>query len=564
VGAVLTTALLACVAFAAGVTGAWSPCGFSMVETLAGAAGRSGAAGRRLVRASCATFAVGAVAGGALTFTALGAFGALLGAGGTDTLIAAVVIAATAALFDARGKPVAPQIRRQVPEPWRRTLPLPAAAALYGVLLGLGFTTFVLAFAVWALAGIAVAVGAPATGLAIGVAFGLGRALPVVAMAPRHDTLGTRLATRMAEEPALLRRLRLADALLLAAAAVALALGPAAASADAAAGDSASSAGTARVAVPPPATGTAQLRRVAAPGAYPSAADGALAWSAGGERALLLDADGARTTLVARRAAIGGPWLALLTGGTIQVMRRTGGTPLATIPAPGADELAVSEGWVAWRERSRDGRHERLLAAALPGAAAASEAHAAPAAGGLEPAPARLAGSPAPPGEAFQIARQPTGALGRPALDGDRLVYAVTTRRGSRIVVHDVRAVTDRVVRRSSRTQLSQPTLLGDRLLYVDVRVCDQRLQLATLGRGRAVRPDRTLARLGGLGQRDAGHEHHHTSQGSEPTGCPPGTPPPAKRILWATALTADTAYVTLLRPRAGDAARATLARVAL
>src|SRR5690606_10365528 len=50
-GAVLTT-LLALTAFAAGVTGAWSPCGFSMVETLAGAGGRDGPAGRRLVRIS--------------------------------------------------------------------------------------------------------------------------------------------------------------------------------------------------------------------------------------------------------------------------------------------------------------------------------------------------------------------------------------------------------------------------------------------------------------------------------------------------------------------------------
>ena len=31
-------------------------------------------------------------------------------------------------------------------------MPLPLAAGLYGVLLGLGFTTFILTFAVWALA----------------------------------------------------------------------------------------------------------------------------------------------------------------------------------------------------------------------------------------------------------------------------------------------------------------------------------------------------------------------------------------------------------------------------
>jgi hypothetical protein len=61
-------------------------------------------------------------------------------------------------------------------------LPVPLAAAGYGVLLGLGFTTFVLSFAVWALAGTSIAVGDPALGLAMGLAFGAGRALPVAAI----------------------------------------------------------------------------------------------------------------------------------------------------------------------------------------------------------------------------------------------------------------------------------------------------------------------------------------------------------------------------------------------
>ena len=64
---------------------------------------------------------------------------------------------------------------------------MPLAAALYGVLLGLGFTTFVLTFGVWALAGISFAVGEPALGLAIGLGFGVGRAIPVVTLAPVAD-----------------------------------------------------------------------------------------------------------------------------------------------------------------------------------------------------------------------------------------------------------------------------------------------------------------------------------------------------------------------------------------
>ena len=72
----LTTVVLAA-AFAAGVTGAWSPCGFSMVETLA----PSGYAQRlRTTAIACATFAAGALAGGVITFGGLALLGDRLGA----------------------------------------------------------------------------------------------------------------------------------------------------------------------------------------------------------------------------------------------------------------------------------------------------------------------------------------------------------------------------------------------------------------------------------------------------------------------------------------------------
>lgn len=216
----LLIAVAALTAFAAGVTGAWSPCGFSMVDTL-GEAGR----GRRAMRAACATFSAGAVAGGVITFGALALLGAALRLQGTGAgLVAAVAVALLAAAGEAAGVRVVPQIRRQVPERWRRVMPLPVAAGLYGLLLGLGFTTFVLTLAVWALAGVSVALGSPLVGLAVGVGFGVGRALPVVAMAPRMTGVGGRMMQRMVERPGILRRLRLADAALLAALALAMAL----------------------------------------------------------------------------------------------------------------------------------------------------------------------------------------------------------------------------------------------------------------------------------------------------------------------------------------------------
>jgi hypothetical protein len=91
------------------------------------------------------------------------------------------------------------------------------------VLLGLGFTTFVLTFAVPALAGATLAVGDPETGLAIGLAFGIGRVLPVVVLAPLSQTeFGIRTSELMMEQPSVLRSFRFADGLALLAVAVVL------------------------------------------------------------------------------------------------------------------------------------------------------------------------------------------------------------------------------------------------------------------------------------------------------------------------------------------------------
>jgi hypothetical protein len=213
---VLETILVAA-AVAAGVTGAWSPCGFSMVETLA----PHGYAGRlRTTAAACATFAVGALAGGVVTFGGLALLGDALGA---SAPVVGAAVAIAAAVGEARGARIVPQVRRQVPESWRRRMPVPLAAGLYGVLLGLGFTTFILTFAVWALAGVCVAIGDPALGAAIGLGFGAGRLLPVVVLAPAAATgLGAAAHAAMAERPQILRSLRAVDAVAMAACAVAL------------------------------------------------------------------------------------------------------------------------------------------------------------------------------------------------------------------------------------------------------------------------------------------------------------------------------------------------------
>ena len=504
-----TAAILLATAFAAGVTGAWSPCGFSMVETLGGARERVGTRG---VAASCATFALGALAGGALTFTALAALGATLGgARSTTALVVTVVIALAAALGEALGIRVVPQIRRQVPESWRRTMPLPLAAGLYGVLLGLGFTTFVLTLAVWALAGIAVAIGSVQAGLLIGLGFGAGRALPVVLMAPRYATLGQRLELRMAEQPALLRRLRLADGALLAGLAVAFL-----------------------------ASGSASAAQLVAPDATdPSRAGAALAWErVGGAGSVLVEND-ARREYGGQNVALGGRLVATREGERIVVRDRASDAVVLEQAAPRATQLAVPDSWLVWRTTRRGGG-DRLWAMALP------VARAVPASA---PGPRLIAG----------VRRRKS--LGRPALDGDRLAYAVATRRESRIVVERLDRGSRRVLLRSDGAQLSQPALDGGRVLFVQSSQCSQRLRLTRLGHpGRA----RTLLRLGTTAHRDAGHEPDHTTQGSEASHCPGGTPHRTDTVLWSTALAGRDAYVTLLLPgtAAGAPAAARIVRV--
>ena len=348
----------------AGVTGAWSPCGFSMVDTLA----PHGYAGRlRTTLVGCATFAAGALAGGVATFGALALLGRALGAGGTAAIGVAAAVALAAAAGEARGGRIVPQVRRQVPESWRRVLALPLAAGLYGVLLGLGFTTFILSFAVWALAGVSVALGDPALGLLVGLGFGAGRALPVVLLAPLAGTRrGAGAHAAMAERPRLLRALRAADAVALAACAAALWAAPAQAAAV-----------------------------FAAPATDPSVDAGLIAYQQPGAGGVLVSPD-ARFAAPGPRPAVGGGRLAYQEGDALAVRAPADPAYAAGIPAPEADAIAVATGWVAWRARA--GAEDVLMASPLP---------------------------PAPP---LPRTVATAAELGRPALSGDRLLFHVAGR----------------------------------------------------------------------------------------------------------------------------------------
>ena len=139
---------------------------------------------------ACATFTAGALVGGVITFGGLALLGA--GAGGQRAPLRGRGDRADRRRGEAEARGSSRRSAARSRSPGAASCRVPLAAGLYGVLLGLGFTTFILTFAVWALAGISVALGDPAPGVAIGLAFGAGRALPVIALAPLRAPAGAR------------------------------------------------------------------------------------------------------------------------------------------------------------------------------------------------------------------------------------------------------------------------------------------------------------------------------------------------------------------------------------
>jgi hypothetical protein len=464
-----------------------------MIDTIA-AGTRQGS--RALTAAACVTFAAGALAGAVVLFGALSGVGALLASGGGGPpAAAAAALAAAIAVAELAGIRVRPQVRRQVPEHWRRTLPLPLATLAYGALLGLGFTTFVLSLAVPALAALAVMIGHTSLGLALGAAFGIGRALPVVVIAPMADSeTGRRSVELMAERPAALRALRAAAGVALGLCALQLASGPA--------------------------LGATTIAR---PATDPSAVQGVLAWQTPGGPGVVRH-PGGTFRLSGRAPALGGGMLATIEPGDQLVVRRlSGGAVVFARQLPGADKLAVTSRWLIVR-RSARGR-------------ARIEAY-------------RLGGR----GGSRTVAGGRRGVqLGRPAAQGDRVVWHATSRHRSRIVEANLRTRRRRTRLSARAALLLNPSIDGRRTVYVRVTACGQSV---VLRRGRRAR---VLARRGAPAGADSGFDPGHTSQGNSATPCPHRRV--ASRMAWTTAVTRHSAYVTFIRPSAGSATDATIIR---
>jgi hypothetical protein len=433
-------------------------------------------AARHRARAGAA-FAAGLALGAATIFTALGALGALIS--GRAVVIAAVALGVLAAASDALGLRVRPQIRFQVPEPWRRTMPLSRALFLYGLLLGTGLTTYVPATAAWALPALSIALGDVWASLAIAAGFAAGRALPVLFL--RETTI--------AERPRALRLVRVLAAASLLAALVA---------------GQVQAAGT-----------------IASPGGDPSVEGTEVAWQQPGVGGFLRK-DGATTQLPGNDPAIGATFAAWHIGSALTLADRATLAPILQDEIPGLQKLAVSRSWLAYRTPT--------------------EIHVRPV-------------TETGPGTTVEKVRQPA-TLGRPALGVDLLAFHRATTAGSWITAVNVVSGKRLRLRYSRDAQLLNPSLLAGRLLYVRSSRCSQQLVLGRLRGG-----DKVLYELGPLAGQDAGHDRHHTTQG-EHLPCP-HKPRVTAKMLWTTALSPTTAYVTVLRPARGGRTVPTLLAVA-
>jgi hypothetical protein len=213
--------------------------------------------------------------------------------------------------------------------------------------------------------------------------------------------------------------------------------------------------------------------------------------------------------------AIGGGRAAYLVGASIQV---EGG---ASIPAPGADAVAVSSSSVAWRSGGA------LYAASIE-----------------NPVPRLII----------------AGNVGRPVLSGTLLVFAID----GRIEAIDLVTGRHQLLRREARAELRGPSVEGFRLTYVKATYKRQQVLTGVL-LPRRPSSDRTLYGTTPTARRDAGHEPGRGKARGH-INKPLWRRPPAgvSDTLTTTATSPSAVYFTRVRqPRAG-LARADVVRVDL
>ena len=267
----------------------------------------------------------------------------------------------------------------------------------------------------------------------------------------------------------------------------------------------------------------------------PSAAGGELAWQQLGGAGALRNLAGAVSTLPGDHPALGGSRIAWASASAITVADRASLTPRLTIAATGVNALAVSDAWLVFRAQDASGA-ERLIGVSLT----------------------------APTQSRYIYGSRLAGEVGRPSLDGASVVFAVATPARSAIETDDLASGRMRTLRSVRRgVALSNPSLLGGRLLFERTTRCYQQLRI-----GAAVAPrnprhhGRTLLSLPSTVRRDTGYQHGYTHAYNGASKCPNR---PAGRggtvRLGPTALSAGEAYVTVSSSAASDARIVAVAR---
>jgi hypothetical protein len=306
----------------------------------------------------------------------------------------------------------------------------------------------------------------------------------------------------MAEQPAIYRGLRAVDAVALALVALVLVAEPAAAKATV----------------------------VAKPAADPSATPGAVAWQRPGSTGMILRAGMPAAELPGTYPVVNGGEVAWRAGDQIQFVDRATLAPTSVEAATG-DVFGFSPTWLVWRVREADGDH--VIVARPRGGGEARVL-------GLVHAPAQL---------------------GRPMVDGDRVVVHVAKTSGSRLQAYDLATGQSRVLRREPRALLLHPSIYGGRLLYVRSTAARQQLRLGSIDGD--VRSDVTVHSTTPTARRDDAHERglaphvHYRRCGRRfcavaPPALPRRPRPGVTTTLWSTALDDVAAYFTRVVTRRG------------
>ncbi|HEY6151476.1 MAG TPA: hypothetical protein VIW19_13220 [Gaiellaceae bacterium] len=263
-------------------------------------------------------------------------------------------------------------------------------------------------------------------------------------------------------------------------------------------------------------SGGAQAAQVASPAGDPSVQGADLVWQEPGVGGFLLR-NGQQTQLPGNDPALGATRIAWHAGDQVTIADGTTLVPQLQEAIPGIQKLAVSESWFVYRVAVSGKEELRAQSLAQPFGTTTLTRPRAP------------------------------GRLGRPYLSGDLVLYHLAGPGGSGLYAYDLSTRKRRLLRSSTEDQLLNPARLGSKLLYVRITRCGQQLRLGSLT-GKGV--GRVLYKLPPLAGEDLGHERGHTRQGEHlPCGV---RPKPTSRMLWTTALSGTTAYVTVLRPGSG------------